>query len=148
MTLPRRDFLRVAAGAAVSVLPRVAQAQAYPARPVRMIVPFAPGGQNDAIGRLIAQKLSEHLGKQFIVENVGGGGGSIGSSRAAQAARDGYTILVMDTGLVINPLIYAKVPYDPFKDFDPISLAFTTTQVLTVTPSLPVSSVRELVALV
>ena len=149
MPLPRRDFLHLAAGAAaLSVLPRIAQAQAYPARPVRMIVPFAPGGQNDAIGRLIAQKLSEHLGRQYIIENVGGGGGSIGSGRAAQAAHDGYTILVMDTGLVINPLIYAKVPYDPFKDFDPVSLAFTTTQVLTVTPSLPVNSVRELVALV
>ena len=149
MPLPRRDFLRVAAGAAaLSTVPRVTLAQAYPARPVRMIVPFAPGGQNDAIGRLIAQKLSEHLGKQYIIENVGGGGGSIGSGRAAQAARDGYTILVMDTGLVINPLIYAKVPFDPFKDFDPVSLAFTTTQILTVTPSLPVNSVRELVALV
>ena len=153
MTLPRRDFLRVAASSALSVLPLsvlpcAAYAQAYPARPVRMIVPFAPGGQNDAIGRLIAQKLSERLGKQFIIENVGGGGGSIGSGRAAQAAHDGYTILVMDTGLVINPLIYPKVPFDPFKDFDPISLAFTTTQVLTVTPSLPVNNVRELVDLV
>jgi tripartite-type tricarboxylate transporter receptor subunit TctC len=149
MTLSRRDFLGLAAAAgALSALPRAAYAQAYPARPVRMIVPFAPGGQNDAIGRLIAQKLSEHLGKQYIIENVGGGGGSIGSGRAAQAAHDGYTILVMDTGLVINPLIYAKVPYDPFKDFDPISLAFTTTQVLTVTPSLPVNSVSELVALI
>jgi tripartite-type tricarboxylate transporter receptor subunit TctC len=144
MPLLRRDFLRRAAGAAaLSVLPRATYAQAYPARPVRMIVPFAPGGQNDAIGRLIAQKLSENLGKQYIIENVGGGGGSIGSGRAALAAHDGYTILVMDTGLVINPLIY-----DPFKDFDPISLAFTTTQILTVTPSLPVNSVRELVALV
>ena len=149
MQLPRRSFLQLATGAAaLPVLSRLAGAQAYPARPVRMIVPFAPGGQNDAIGRLIAQKLSEHLGKQYIIENVGGGGGSIGSGRAAQAAHDGYTILVMDTGLVINPLIYAKVPYDPFKDFDPISLAFTTTQILTVTPSLPVNSVRELVALV
>jgi tripartite-type tricarboxylate transporter receptor subunit TctC len=149
MTLPRRNVLRLAAGAAaLSALPRATFALAYPARPVRMIVPFAPGGQNDAIGRLIAQKLSEHLGKQYIIENVGGGGGSIGSGRAAQAAHDGYTILVMDTGLVINPLIYPKVPYDPFKDFDPISLAFTTTQVLTVTPSLPVNNVRELVDLV
>jgi tripartite-type tricarboxylate transporter receptor subunit TctC len=148
MPLPRRDFLRFAAGAAaLSTLPRVATAQAYPARPVRMIVPFAPGGQNDAIGRLVAQKLSEHLGKQFVIENVGGGGGSIGTGRAAQAARDGYTILVMDTGLVINPLVYPKMPYDPFKDFDPVSLAATTTQVLTVTPSLPVHSVRELVTL-
>ena len=148
MTLPRRDFLRFAAGAAaLSALPRVATAQAYPSRPVRMIVPFAPGGQNDAIGRIVAQKLSEHLGKQFVIENVGGGGGSIGTARVAQAARDGYTILVMDTGLVINPLVYPKVPYDAFKDFDPVSLGATTTQVLTVTPSMPVHSVRELVAL-
>jgi tripartite-type tricarboxylate transporter receptor subunit TctC len=148
MTLPRRDFLRFAASAAtLSALPHAALAQAYPARPVRMIVPFAPGGQNDAIGRLVAQKLSEHLGKQFVIENVGGGGGSIGTARVAQSARDGYTILVMDTGLVINPLVYPKVPYDPFKDFDPVALAATTTQVLTVTPSLPVHSVRELVAL-
>jgi tripartite-type tricarboxylate transporter receptor subunit TctC len=148
MTLPRRHFLRCAAGAAaLSAMPRVATAQAYPARPVRMIVPFAPGGQNDAVGRLVAQKLSEHLGKQFVIENVGGGGGSIGVGRAAQSARDGYTLLVMDTGLVINPLVYPKMPYDPFKDFDPVSLGATTTQVLTVTPSLPVHSVRELVAL-
>ena len=149
MTLLRRDFLRFASGAAaLPVVSRAATAQAYPARPVRMIVPFAPGGQNDAIGRLVAQKLSEHLGKQFVIENVGGGGGSIGVGRAAQAARDGYTMLVMDTGLVINPLVYPKMPYDPFKDFDPVSLGATTTQVLTVTPSLPVHSVRELVALI
>src|SRR5215813_1862341 len=147
MTLARRDFLRLTASSALSVLPLAARAQAYPARPVRMIVPFAPGGQNDAIGRLVAQKLSERLGKQFVIENVGGGGGSIGTARTAQSARDGYTILVMDTGLVINPLVYPKVPYDPFKDFDPVALAATTTQVLTVTPSLPVYSVRELVAL-
>src|SRR3954468_24177333 len=118
MTLPRRDVLRLAAGAAtLSAFTRATYAQAYPARSVRLIVPFAPGGQNDAIGRLIAQKLSERLGRQFIVENVGGGGGNIGTGRAAQAARDGYSVLVMDTGLVINPHIYARVPYDPFKDF-------------------------------
>src|SRR5215510_16180575 len=118
MTLPRRDFLRVAASSALSalplsVLPCAVYAQAYPARPVRMIVPFAPGGQNDAIGRLIAQKLSENLGKQFVIENVGGGGGAVGTGRAAQAAHDGYTLLVMDTGFVINPFVYPKVPYDP-----------------------------------
>src|SRR5215475_7095680 len=110
MTLPRRDFLRVAASSALSVLPLsvlpcAAYAQAYPARPVRMIVPFAPGGQNDAIGRLIAQKLSENLGKQFIIENVGGGG-AVGTGRAVQAGHDGYTLLVMDTGFVINPHVY------------------------------------------
>ena len=149
MEFDRRTLLRLAAGAAAApALSRPAWSQAYPTRPVRMIVPFAPGGQNDAIGRLIAQKLSENFGKQYIIENVGGGGGVVGTARAAQAAPDGYTLLVMDTGFVINPFVYPKVPYDPFKDFDPVSIAVTTTQVLTVTPSLPVKSVKELVALV
>jgi tripartite-type tricarboxylate transporter receptor subunit TctC len=152
MKFPRRKFLRLAAGAAVpavsSFASPFAHGQAYPARPVRMIVPYAPGGQTDAIGRLISQKLSERFGKQFVIENVGGGGGTAGTGRAAQAAHDGYTLLVSDTGFVINPHVYPKVPYDPFKDFDPVSIAVTTTQVLTVTPSLPVRSVKELVALV
>jgi len=149
MKFPRRAFLRLAAGAAaLPAVSRLTWAQAYPARPVRMIVPFAPGGQNDAIGRLIAQKLSEHYGKQYVIENVGGGGGVVGTGRAAQAAHDGYTLLVMDTGFVLNPFVYPKVPYDPFKDFDPVSIAVTTTQVLTVTPSLPVQNVKELVDLV
>lgn len=149
MTFPRRTFLHMAAAAAaMPAVSRFAWGQAYPARPVRMIVPFAPGGQNDAIGRLIAQKLSEHFGRQYIIENVGGGGGVVGTGRAAQAAHDGYTLLVMDTGFVINPYVYPKVPYDPFKDFDPVSIAVTTTQVLTVTPSLPVQTVKELVELV
>jgi tripartite-type tricarboxylate transporter receptor subunit TctC len=149
MKLPRRTVLHLAASAAaMPALSSFASAQTYPARPVRLIVPFAPGGQNDAVGRVIAQKLSEHFGKQFIIENVVGGGGVIGTARAAQAAHDGYTLLVMDTGFVINPLVYPKVPYDPFKDFDPVSIAVTTTQVLTVTPSLPVKNVRELVDLV
>jgi len=149
MEFDRRAVLRLATGAAaMPAVSRVAWAQSYPTRPVRMIVPFAPGGQNDAIGRLIAQKLSEHFGRQYVIENVGGGGGVVGTSRAAQAAPDGYTLLVMDTGFVINPFVYPKVPYDPFKDFDPVSIAVTTTQVLTVTPSLPVQNVKELVALV
>ena len=149
MNFDRRIFLHLAAGAAAApALTGSAWAQGYPTRPVRMIVPFAPGGQNDAIGRLIAQKLSENLGKQYIIENVGGGGGVVGTVRAAQAAPDGYTLLVMDTGFVINPFVYPKVNYDPFKDFEPVSIAVTTTQVLTVTPSLPVKTVKELVELV
>ncbi|MBX9775293.1 MAG: tripartite tricarboxylate transporter substrate binding protein [Xanthobacteraceae bacterium] len=149
MKFDRRTFLRlVAAAAATPALAGPAGAQAYPTRPVRMIVPFAPGGQNDAIGRLIAQKLSEHFGRQYVIENVGGGGGVVGTHRAAQAAPDGYTLLVMDTGFVINPFVYPKVPYDPFKDFEAVSIPVTTTQVLTVTPSLPVRTVKELVELV
>jgi tripartite-type tricarboxylate transporter receptor subunit TctC len=113
--LHRRQFLHLAAGAAaLSVLPRLARAQAYPTRPVRMIVPFAPGGQTDAIARLVAQKLSEHLDKQFYVENMPGAGGNIGMGRAAQSMPDGYTILVVDgTSFVVNPTMYPKVPYDP-----------------------------------
>jgi len=146
----RRQFVRLAGSAAVlAAVPLRAHAQAYPARPVRMIVPFAPGGQTDAIARLVAQKLSDHFGTQFYVENLPGAGGNIGMGRAVQAPNDGYTLLVVDgTTYVANPSLFNKVPYDPYRDFDPISLPVTTTQVLTVTPSLPVHSVKELVALI
>src|SRR3982075_2871124 len=97
MQLPRRRFLQLAASAAAfSSVPHVAGAQDYPSRPVRVIVPFAPGGQTDVVARLIAQKLSDRLGKQFYIENAAGAGGNIGASRAAQAAPDGYTILFID----------------------------------------------------
>ena len=93
-----------------------------PIGPVRMIVPYAPGGPTDVITRLVAQRLSEHLGKQFFVENVGGGGGNIGMGRAAKAAPDGYTLLVVNPSYVINPTLYDKVPYEFEKDFDPVTL--------------------------
>ena len=115
MKLPRRKFLHLAAGAvALPFVSRFARAQDYPSRPVRVIVPFAPGGQTDVVARLIAQKLSDRLGKQFYVENAAGAGGNIGAGRAVQAAPDGYTILFIDAiGYVANPSLYAKVPYDP-----------------------------------
>jgi len=149
MNLPRRQFLHLAAGAAaLPAASRVARAQAYPTRPVRIIVAYAPGGQTDTIARLLAQKLSDRFGTQFYVENVPGAGGNIGMARAAQAAPDGYTLAVIDvTASVVNPRL-TKVAYDPFKDFDPIALPATTTQVLVVHPSLPVRTVTELVALV
>src|SRR5947208_10475816 len=147
MQIPRRRFLRLA-GAALA-LPSAGWAQAYPARPVRLIVPFAPGGQTDAIARLVGQKLSEQFDKQFYVENMPGAGGNIGMGRVVQAPADGYTLLVMDgTTLVVNPVLYAKVPYDPHKDFAPITMAAVTTQVLTVNPSVPARSVKELAELV
>src|SRR6185369_8248757 len=102
----RRYLLQLAACASAwpaAACLAYAQVQGYPSRPLRMIVPFAPGGQNDAVARLVAQKLTEVLGKQCVVENIAGGGGGIGAGRAAQAARDGYTILVHDTGFVIAP---------------------------------------------
>jgi tripartite-type tricarboxylate transporter receptor subunit TctC len=150
MKLPRRQFLHLAAGAAaLAPLSRLAWAQTYPAQPVRVIVPFAPGGQVDVVGRLLAQKLSEQLGRQFYVENVAGAGGSIGTARAAQAAPDGYTILVPDgIAFTANPSLNSKAAYDPIKDFVPIAVAATTMQVLAVHPSVPAHTVQELVALI
>jgi tripartite-type tricarboxylate transporter receptor subunit TctC len=125
-----------------------APAQTYPSRPVRLIVPFAPGGPTDVFARLIAQKMSEQTGKQFYVENVGGAGGNAGHGRAAQAAPDGYTILVTGGSHVNNPFLYNHVPYDPIKDFDAVTLAVDSAVVLTVHPSVPAQSVKDLVALI
>ena len=142
MKLPRRRFLHLLAGAAaLPAMPRIAMAQAYPARPVKLIVPYAPGGPTDVCARLIAQKLSEQLGKQFYVENVGGAGGNIGTGQAAKAAPDGYTILIAVNSHVINPTLYDKVPYDPYKDFDPVTLSVAFSSAFFVHPSLPANSV-------
>src|SRR6516165_6002287 len=149
MKLSRRRLLRVATGAvALPGFWSSARAQAYPARPVRVIVPFGPGGPTDVFARLIAQKLSEQLGTQFYVENIGGAGGNIGAGRAAQAAPDGYTILVNGANQLVNPVLYEHVPYDPFKDFDPVTLAVIAASVLTVNPALQVETVKDLVALI
>ena len=148
--MKRRTFLYLsAAAAALRVAPSSAWAQAYPARPVRVIVPFAPGGQVDVVGRLIAQRLSEQLGQQFYVENVSGAGSTIGAGRAAQAAPDGYTILIADgIAFTANPSLYAKVPYDATRDFDPVAAPATTMEVLAVNPSIAARSIQELVALI
>ena len=149
MNLVRRQFLRFA-GAAVfpPVLPRVAWAQTYPARPVRVIVAFAPGGVTDTFARLIAQKLGERLGKQFYVENIPGATGNIGPAQAAKAAPDGYTLLFAFSSYVVNPTLFDKIPYDPYKDFEPVTLAVASTTVLSVNPSVPANTVKDLVALV
>src|SRR5438067_466618 len=147
MKLVRRQFLSLAAtGFAGLITP--ASAQTYPARPVRVIVPFAPGGPTDVFGRLMAQKLSEQLGKQFYVENVGGAGGNVGMGQGARAAPDGYTLIVVPPNIVVNPALFEKVPYDPYKDFEPVTLAVTTPDVLSVHSSLPVQTVKDLVALI
>ena len=150
MKLPRRRFLHLAAGAAaLPAISRIARAQAYPSRPVRVIVPFAPGGQTDVVARLIAQKLSDRLGQQFYIENATGAGGNIGAGRAAQAAPDGYTILFIDAiGFTANPNLYSKLPYDPLTDFDAVAIGATTMQVLSVNPLVPAQTVQELVALI
>jgi tripartite-type tricarboxylate transporter receptor subunit TctC len=149
MRLPRRHFLELAAIAATTlVLARDAAGLDYPTRPVRMIVPYAPGGVTDVAARLIAQQLSERLGKQFYVENLPGGSGNIGTVQAARAAPDGYTVLVAFSSFVVNPTLFDKLPFDPIKDFEPIALAVSSTTVLVVNPSLPVKTVKELVAFI
>jgi len=149
MTLARRRFLSLARGAlAAPILARSAWSQAYPTRPVRMIVPLAAGGPTDVFARLIAQKLSDSTGKQFYVENIPGAGGNIGIGRAAQAAPDGYTILVVASSYVVNPSLYSTIPYDPYKDFDPITIAVANVVALSVNPSLPARTVDELIALI
>jgi tripartite-type tricarboxylate transporter receptor subunit TctC len=123
-------------------------AKGYPDRPVRMIVPFAAGGPTDVTARLIQHHLQERLGKQFYVENIAGAGGNTGTGQAARAAPDGYTLLVASTGFIVNASLYAKIPYDPRKDFAPITLAAASPNVLTVHPSVPANSVKELVELI
>ena len=125
-----------------------APAQSYPTKPVRVIVPFPPGGPTDVLARLIAQKLSEQTGKQFYVENVGGAGGNVGTARVAQAAPDGYTLVVTGGNHTNNAYLYNHLPYDPIKDFQPITLATVQAIVLTVNPSVPARSVKELVELI
>ena len=120
----------------------------YPDHPVKVIVPFAAAGPTDVMARLIAQKLSEHLGKQFYVENQPGAGGNIGMANAAKAAPDGYTILFVSSSYVVNPSLYAKIPYDPYTDFIPITVAGDSPNILVVNPSLPVKDVKELVDLI
>ncbi len=153
MQLPRRRFLRSVASLAASLVvlpaaPRIARAETYPSRPVRMIVPFAAGGPTDLFARLMATKMSEQSGKSFYIENVGGAGGNAGSARAAQSPPDGYTLLVTGGSHVNNPFLYSHVPYDPFKDFEAVTLGAIQPVVLTVHPSVPAQTVKELVALV
>jgi tripartite-type tricarboxylate transporter receptor subunit TctC len=118
---------------------------AYPDHPVRVIVPFAAGGPTDVMARLVAQKLSESLKQQFYVENRPGAGGNIGMMVAARATPDGYTLLVASSSFVVNPSLYAKNPFDVFKDFAPITLAAASPNILVVNASFPAKSVKELI---
>lgn len=149
MQIDRRVFLRSAAlVAAAPAMADLAWGEAYPARPVRAIVTYAPGGITDVFARLVATRLSERLGKQFYVENVSGGAGNVGIGQAAKAAPDGYTVLFAFSNFVVNPTLFEKIPYDPYRDFDPVTLAVTSTTVLVVNPSVQAKTVKELVALI
>jgi tripartite-type tricarboxylate transporter receptor subunit TctC len=123
-------------------------AQAYPNHSVRVVVGFSPGGPTDVIARLVAQKLSDALGQQFYVENLAGAGGNIASGQVAHATPDGYTIMAISTGFMVNPSLYAKVPYDPIKDYSAVSLVAVSPNVVVVNPAVPAKTLPELVQLI
>jgi len=125
-----------------------AAAQTYPAKPVRLMVPFPPGGSTDIVARIVAQKLSSQLGQGVVIENRGGAGGTLGTAVVAKAPADGYMLVVGTTSThVVAPSVYAKLEYDPVKDFAPISLVAVTPYLLVVNPAVPAKSLKELVAL-
>jgi tripartite-type tricarboxylate transporter receptor subunit TctC len=147
MKLPRRQFLHLAAGAAaLPAVSHIAQAQTYPTRPVRIVVPFAPGGANDITARLIGQWLSERLGQQFIIENRPGGGGNIGIEAVVRSPADGYTLLVVGTTAAINATLFEKLNYNFIRDIAPVASIVRVPHVMQVNPSLPVATVPEFIA--
>ncbi len=124
----------------------LAATDSYPSKPVRLLIAFAPGGSTDAVGRLIATKLSERLGKQFVAENMAGGGGTMAAEMVSRSAPDGHTLLFHSSGIILNPLL-EKAPYDPFKSFAPIAKIGNSPSMLVVHPSVQANSVKELIAL-
>ena len=144
-----RHIVRIGIAASLVFGAPIAFAQgAYPTKPVRFIAPFPPGGTTDVLSRILAQKLSDSLGRQFVVENRPGAGGNIGHEIAAKTAPDGYTVLMSsNAALVTNPHIYKRLGFDPLNDFSPISVVAKAGPVLVVHPSVPARSVKELIAL-
>jgi tripartite-type tricarboxylate transporter receptor subunit TctC len=146
MKLPRRKFLRLVAGAAaLPTVSRVARAQTYPARPVRIIVGFAPGGATDIMARLIGQWLSERLGQQFIIENRPGAGSNIGTEAVVNAPPDGYTLLVATSVNAINATLYDKLNFNFVRDIAPVASIHREPFVMEVNPSVPVNTVPEFI---
>jgi tripartite-type tricarboxylate transporter receptor subunit TctC len=148
MAAALRAFASIAALFWVAAATGDASAQTYPTRPVRLVVPFGAGGPTDVIARIVAQKLSDAWGQQVYTENMPGAGGNTGVATVARAPADGYTILVVSTGFMVNPSMYSKIPYDPIKDFAPITLVAASPNVISVQPSFPAKTLKELVELV
>ena len=149
MTVMRRRFLCLAGSlVGATVVPRLSLAQSYPARAVRIIVPTAPGGPSDVIGRVIAQRLSEIWRQPVHVENIPAGASNVGTAAAAKATPDGHTLIVISSSFVINPGLYAKLAHDPIRDFTPVTLVAVSPNVVTINPSVPARTVAELIALV
>jgi tripartite-type tricarboxylate transporter receptor subunit TctC len=144
--MPRLHATLLTVAGLVLALTTAAAAQEYPNKPVRLIIPFPPGGSNDVVGRLIATHLGDRLGKQVVVDNRGAGaGGVVGSEVAANSPHDGYTLLIISLAHAVNPWLY-KLPYDPVKAFTPVAILASGPNVLVVNPELPVHSVKELLA--
>ncbi|MBM3340637.1 MAG: tripartite tricarboxylate transporter substrate binding protein [Betaproteobacteria bacterium] len=133
--------------AVLGVLPLTAAAQTYPSKPLRIVIGFPPAGPIDIVARMVSPKLAEAMGQSVIIENRGGAGGTIGVDHVAKAAPDGYTMVLSSTSLAIYPHVYLKLPFDAFRDLAPVSILTTTPELLTVHPSLPVKSVKALIAL-
>jgi tripartite-type tricarboxylate transporter receptor subunit TctC len=147
MKLPRRQFLHLAAGAAaLPAVSRIAQAQTYPTRPVRVIVPFAPAGTTDIAARLMGQWLSEHLGQQFVIENRPGASTTIGTEVVVRAPADGYTLLLATPSSAINATLFEKLSYNFLRDIVPIAGIFRVPNVMVVHPSVPAKTVPEFIA--
>ena len=144
--MQQRILMCIALAGAV-VATTASAAESYPTRPVRMIVPYAPGGNADIQARYMAERLTEVLGKQVVVDNRGGANGMIGMELTARAPADGYTIMLVASGFTVNPSLFPKVPYDAQKDFAPISLIGETPLLFVANPSVPANSVKEIVAL-
>jgi tripartite-type tricarboxylate transporter receptor subunit TctC len=147
--MKRRTLLAAGAASGLAALPFAATAQAYPSKPITVIVPFAAGGPTDALARILCQRMGEVLGQQMIVENVGGAGGTIGVNKAAKAAPDGYTLAFTHMGtLAVNIALYKSLPYDSQKDFEPIGLGGTNPMVLVTKKDLPAKDFKEFMAYV
>jgi tripartite-type tricarboxylate transporter receptor subunit TctC len=136
----RREFITFLGGAAV--LPAAGAAEIFPSRPIRLVVPFPAGGGTDIVGRLLGQRLHESLGQPFVIDNRGGAGGTLGTALAAKSPPDGYTLLLVPTSHVINPSIYAKLPYDTEKDFAPITMVAAAAILMAVNPRVPGDTMR------
>jgi len=149
--MPFEPFLRpvgaVCAAAFLAAAPVAALAQAYPTKPVRMVIPFAPGGNTDIIGRIFTPRMGQILGQQIIVDNRGGAGGTIGTDYASRQAPDGYTVIMVSAGHTINPAMIKKLPYDSIKDFVPIGVIADVPTAFVVHPSLPAKNVKAFIAI-
>jgi len=149
MMLGRRRFLTLcAAGPVVGLVPIASRAERFPIRPVRLIVPYAPGGPNDTIARIIAAEAFGHEGTSFVTENIPGGAGNVGTAAAARAPADGHTLVVVTSSFFINPGLHSKIQYDPVNSFAPVTMVAAAPHVLVVHPSFPARDVNELIAVV